>query len=248
MALCAALVALGYVTDRGSLPAFRGAEQRVFPPAGVPAGGSSTPTPLLALTSLTTAALIGILITAVARRTRRDKSLPQSMEQAQVLLCVSGAMMMIVIGDSLVRAFGIAGAASIIRFRTPVDDPKDITILFLLMGLGMSTGLGAFAMAGVGTLFLCAVLLVLDRFGRARGRPYVVELTSLSREFPTAHVENLFLANGVQFEAREVSQGKETSVRYYCTLDSRASLEDIGSQLMTPEAGVASVSWDAKRS
>ena len=62
------------------------------------------------------------------------------MEQAQTLLCVSGAMMMIIIGNSLARAFGIAGAASIIRFRTPVDDPKDVTILFLLMGLGMSVG------------------------------------------------------------------------------------------------------------
>ena len=81
------------------------------------------------------------------------------MEQAQTLLCVSGAMMMIIIGNNLARAFGIAGAASIIRFRTPVDDPKDVTILFLLMGLGMSTGLGQFAVAGLGTAFLCVALL-----------------------------------------------------------------------------------------
>ena len=71
-----------------------------------------------------------------------------------MLLCMSGALMMIIIGNSLARAFGIAGAASIIRFRTPVDDPKDVTILFLLMGLGMSAGLGAFAVAGLGTAFL----------------------------------------------------------------------------------------------
>ena len=90
------------------------------------------------------------------------------MEQAQTLLCVSGAMMMIIIGNSLARAFGIAGAASIIRFRTPVDDPKDVTILFLLMGLGMSTGLGAFAVAGLGTAFLCVALLALDPCRRRR--------------------------------------------------------------------------------
>ena len=83
-----------------------------------------------------------------------------------MLLCVSGAMMMIIIGNSLARAFGIAGAASIIRFRTPVDDPKDVTILFLLMGLGMSSGLGAFAVAGLGTAFLCIAL--------RRARPHVV--------------------------------------------------------------------------
>ena len=95
------------------------------------------------------------------------------MEQAQTLLCVSGAMMMIIIGNSLARAFGIAGAASIIRFRTPVDDPKDVTILFLLMGLGMSTGLGSLAVAGLGTAFLCITLLALDQVARQSARVMV---------------------------------------------------------------------------
>src|SRR4029079_15646537 len=103
-----------------------------------------------------------LLVTAVHQPAARDRS--RSMEQAQTLLCVSGAMMMIIIGNSLARAFGIAGAASIIRFKTPVDDPKDVTILFLLMGLGMSSGLGAFAVAGLGTAFLSITLIALDQF------------------------------------------------------------------------------------
>jgi hypothetical protein len=119
--------------------------------------------PFLSLTKLVVAALIGVLITMVHRSTSREKPLTRSMEQAQVLLCVSGAVVMIIIGNSIARAFGIAGAASIIRFRTPVEDPKDITILFLLMGLGMAAGLGAFAVAGLATAFLCVLLLVLDR-------------------------------------------------------------------------------------
>ena len=103
--------------------------------------------PFIELIKLVVATLIGLLVTAIHKPATRDRS--SSMEQAQTLLCVSGAMMMIIIGNSLARAFGIAGAASIIRFRTPVDDPKDVTILFLLMGLGMSIGLGAFAVAGL---------------------------------------------------------------------------------------------------
>src|SRR4030095_4126565 len=91
------------------------------------------------------AALIGALVTAIHTPVSRDR--PKSLEQAQTLLCVSGAMMMIIIGNSLARAFGIAGAAGIVRFRTPVDDPKDVTILFLLMGLGMAAGLGVSARA-----------------------------------------------------------------------------------------------------
>jgi hypothetical protein len=75
--------------------------------------------------------------------------------------CVSGALMMIISGDSLARAFGITGAASIIRFRTPADDPKDAIILFLSLGFGMACGLGAFALAGLGMVFLCVAMVYL---------------------------------------------------------------------------------------
>src|SRR5262249_55611842 len=117
--------------------------------------------PFVELLKLVVAALIGLLVGSIHQPASRDRA--RSMEQAQTLLCVWGAMMMIIIGNSLARAFGVVGAAGIIRFRTPVDDPKDVTILFLLMGLGMSAGLGAFAVAGLGTAFLCIALLALDR-------------------------------------------------------------------------------------
>ena len=76
------------------------------------------------------------------------------MEQAHVLLCLAGALTMLIVGDSLPRAFGIAGAAAIVRFRTPVEDPRDITVLYLLMALGMSAGLGLVSVSAVGTLFV----------------------------------------------------------------------------------------------
>src|SRR5947209_2591144 len=53
------------------------------------------------------AALIGLALTLVQRRTRRDPPLTRSMEHAHVLLCVSGALTMILVGDSLARALGI---------------------------------------------------------------------------------------------------------------------------------------------
>jgi hypothetical protein len=47
--------------------------------------------PFLSLLKLVVAALIGLLITVVHRPASRDKPLTRSMEQTQVLLCVSGA-------------------------------------------------------------------------------------------------------------------------------------------------------------
>jgi anti-anti-sigma factor len=199
--------------------------------------------PFVELAKLVAAALIGALVTAVHEPVSRDR--PRSLEQSQILLCVAGALMMIIIGNSLARAFGIAGAAGIVRFRTPVDDPKDVTILFLLMGLGMAAGLGAFAVAGLGAAFLCIALLVLDRVATQKTRLMSIEMSAPGRLFPTRHVEAVFVRNEVVFEPREISQGKnDITVKYHTWLDPRASLDDLSAQLMAEGAGVESVSWD----
>jgi len=219
-----------------------------LPGVDVAPGAASSWQPFVAFGSLVLSALIGVTVTAVHRHYRRERPQTRSMEQAQVLLCVSGAMMMIVIGSSLVRAFGIAGAASIIRFRTPVEDPKDITILFLLMGLGMAAGVGEVGVAALGTLFLCLLLVVLDRVGSRRPRAMMAAVEADGREFPTAHVQTVFARNHVIFEPREVSQGKELSVRYYTLLDADQSLENLSEQLMADgKAHVKSVSWEMPR-
>jgi anti-anti-sigma factor len=240
--LCAALVWIGL-----RWPELAG----LAPISEVFFGGTQVPTPtpvhrlqpFIELGKLVAAALIGALVSAVHEPVSRDR--PRSLEQAQVLLCVAGAMMMIIIGNSLARAFGIAGAAGIVRFRTPVDDPKDVTILFLLMGLGMSAGLGGFAVAGLGTAFLCITILVLNSVSTQRTRTMSVEVSAPGRLFPNGIVEGVFVRNGVVYEPREISQGKnDITVRYHTWLDPRASLDDLSAQLMAEGNGVGGVSWD----
>jgi anti-anti-sigma factor len=200
--------------------------------------------PFIELSKLFAASLIGLLVTAIHRPAVRERQQGRSMEHAQTLLCISGAMMMVIIGSSLVRAFGIAGAASIIRFRTPVDDPKDVTILFLLMGLGMSTGVGAFAVAGLGTAFLCILLVILDHLKEQKSRAMLVEVVAEGREFPVDHVQSVFARHRIVFEPREISQGDEVTITYHAMLDPRVSLEEVSEQLMTPGKGVQSVAWE----
>ena len=204
--------------------------------------------PLFELAKLIASAIIGMLVTVVHRQYRTERQPNPTMDQAQVLLCISGAMMMIIIGNNLARAFGIAGAASIIRFRTPVEDARDITILFLLMGLGMAAGLGALAVAGLGTLFLCAMIPILNMFSSQRPRSMQVEIIAEDREFPTAHVLHVFAVNGVLFEPREVSQGDEATVKYLTTLTPTDSLEDLSAQLMGDgKKGIKNVSWSSPK-
>ena len=244
-ALCLALLLGGLRWPLTPLPT-----GQTIPGAAAP-GGQALPTrAFVELLKLVVAALIGLLVTAIHRPSPGDKPLSRSMEHAQILLCVSGAMMMVVIGDSLARAFGIAGAASIIRFRTPIDDPKDVTIIFLLMALGMATGLGSFAVAGLGTAFLCVFLLLLDRLSQHKPRSMMVELVAKDRDFPIAHVQRVFARYRVVFEPREVSQSDKTKVTYHATLPPEISLEDLSAELMdTGPTGLKSVSWEpAKKS
>ena len=213
-------------------------------PFGYQDGSGPGPSPLVELAKLAVAAVLGMLVTIVQRHYRSDRSSNPTLEQAQVLLCVSGALMMIIIGSSLARAFGIAGAASIIRFRTPVEDARDITVLFLLMGLGMAAGLGGFAVAGLGTVFLCAMFPILNLFASDRPRTMMVEIEAEGRDFPVHHVQKVFAVNHIVFEPREVEQGDQATVRYLTTLAPHDSLEDLSTQLIDGgRAGIKNVSW-----
>lgn len=87
----------------------------------------------------------------------------REMAQAQVLLCVAGCLMVAIIGDSVARAFGLVGIGGLIRFRAALKDPRDGAIFFLLIGLGMAAGLGAYTLVASGTVLLAIVLAVVDR-------------------------------------------------------------------------------------
>lgn len=195
---------------------------------------------------LTAAALIGLLVTSVQREVQRDRTLSRSMEQAQVLLCLSGALMMIIIGDSLARAFGIAGAAAIIRFRTPVDDPRDTTILFLLLALGMAAGIGALTVAGLGTLGLCALLPALEWFTGVTPRTASVECTAAGPEFPVQQVRSVFSQFGIRADARELVTGDAARMKYVVSLAPSHHLEDLTAALVR-DAGLAGVAWDVRK-
>jgi hypothetical protein len=93
------------------------------------------------------------------------RKLPRAeMMQAQILLCVAAAIITIVIGDSLAKAFGLVGLGSFVRFRSGLKDPRDAAILFLLIGLGMACGHGSLGVALSGAVFACLLLAALDLF------------------------------------------------------------------------------------
>ncbi len=116
-----------------------------------------------ALVRLPLAAVLG---TALALRPRR-KGTPTRMPavvQTQIILAVVGAIIMLVVGASLARAFGIVGAANLIRYRSKIDDPKDAVVMLSALGVGLASGVGLYALAVFSTVFLVVLLGIIESF------------------------------------------------------------------------------------
>ncbi len=97
--------------------------------------------------------------------------------QAQTIIAVAGALVVVVIGDSLARAFGLVGLGTFIRFRSGIKDPRDVALMFVMIGVGMACGLGLVPTAAVGTLFVSITLALFDRFAPAHARRMRVSVT-----------------------------------------------------------------------
>ncbi len=104
--------------------------------------------------------LAAALGAALALRPKR-KGTPQRMPavvQTQIILAVVGAVIMLVVGASLARAFGIVGVASLIRYRSKIDDPKDAVVMLCALAVGLASGVGLYALAVFSTGFLIVAL------------------------------------------------------------------------------------------
>lgn len=130
-------------------------------------GGADTINPMheiyAALIRLPLAALLG---TALALRPRRRGTPPrdQAVIQTQIVLAVVGAVIMLVVGASLARAFGIVGAANLIRYRSKIEDPKDAVVMLGSLAVGLASGVGLYALTTFSTVFLVALLWIIESF------------------------------------------------------------------------------------
>ena len=81
--------------------------------------------------------------------------------QAIILIGIVAATILQAIGESVAIGLGIIGALSIIRFRTTLNDPRNITFIFASLGVGIACGVKGFGIAATGTTVFClgAVLL-----------------------------------------------------------------------------------------
>jgi len=105
--------------------------------------------------------VLASLVAITHKLTFTGEYYPRNFFQALVLGAVVTAMVMMAIGDSLARGLGVFGAMAIIRFRTRIDDPRDVLFLFAALSTGLAIGVFGYTISFAGTLLFCAVAFLL---------------------------------------------------------------------------------------
>jgi uncharacterized membrane protein YhiD involved in acid resistance len=105
--------------------------------------------------------ILGMFVSYVYKMTHKGLSYSQSFLLTIVFVTMIVAMVMMVIGNNVARAFALVGALSIIRFRTVVKDTKDTAFIFLALAAGMAAGTSSYFLAFGGTTIVLAASVIL---------------------------------------------------------------------------------------
>jgi uncharacterized membrane protein YhiD involved in acid resistance len=122
------------------------------------------PTVAHQLLVLCLAAILGAAVGVIRPAHRTTVPRPLHVLQAQVLLAVVGAIIIIVVAESLARAFAIVGAAGLVRYRARVKDPKDAGLMLVALALGLTVGSGLYGFAVVACAFVVGLMWLLEWF------------------------------------------------------------------------------------
>jgi hypothetical protein len=203
------------------------------------------------IVNMVLAMVLGFVLSFVYRYTHKGLSYSQSFTHTVLFVTVIVAMVMMVIGGSLARAFALVGALSIIRFRTVVKDTRDTAFVFAGLAIGMASGTSNYFLAVVGTCFICALALLLYRWNY--GALYKSEFI-LRFNFDQQHSSAEYLDKIQQFSKRSnmlhiepSADGTTLKLTYDITLKDSTTAEGLTGALGRVD-GISEVVLIASRS
>jgi hypothetical protein len=194
---------------------------------------------------LAVAAALGVAL-GVVRPVRRS-IVPRSAHvvQAQVLLAIVGAMIIIVVAESLARAFAIVGAAGLVRYRAKIDDPKDAGVMLVALAVGLTTGSGLPMFAAAACAFIIAVLWLLESLEPEARSQFDLKIVAKNAMRLRPEIERALAYKGVTYELRGSSPGE---LQYEVTVPFRQKIEKLSKLIRSLDAHAGtSVEWEIKK-
>ncbi len=124
---------------------------------------TENPTALTILITVLCSFFLASLLVLTYELTTKGIHRPVHFLQSMALISIVAATVMQAIGDSIARGLGMLGALAIIRFRTVLNDPRNMAFMFAALATGIACGVFGFTIAFIGTIGFC-VAAVLLRF------------------------------------------------------------------------------------
>jgi len=138
--------------------------------------------------------VLALIIAWVYQKTHKGLSYSQGFVLALTFLCPLSSVIIMVIGNVLIRAVALLGAFTIIRFRTAIKDPKDVSFILFSLIIGMAVGTNSYSIALVATVMICLIIYFLSRinFGSIRRYDYALTFSLNKEKAPSDIYETIF--------------------------------------------------------
>ena len=213
--------------------------------------GAGSVSALQLVLSLITSVVLSAVLSKAYMMTHGGYSYSKSYVQALTLITITITLIMVIIGSNIARAFALVGAMSIVRFRNPIKDSRDLVFIFMAMAIGMASGTQHYLFALIFTLFVMGLMAFFEyfQFGQLNAQSYVIKVRSgqAGREEVLATLgEKCLRCSVVSVEQKgenedelicEISLSKNQ--RYDSVVEDLRRLRDVSSiQLLVGESGV----------
>lgn len=215
-------------------------------------------TPQVGVFEILARLFLSVLLAAIlAFRPRKNVRLFERnlyVAQTQILLAVIAAALMMIIGDNAARAFAIFAAVSLVRFRTNIRDPKEVTVLLICLSLGLAIGVGRWEL-GVALCLFVLVLLKLLELNETEQAFRSMDLTVQTRNPDATQItlKKIFDRYKLQTEVRQINPPDDDnpigSIVYYLNLRMSLSTDYLSERIfkLDPD-NIEGIQWEQKKS
>lgn len=175
---------------------------------------------------------LGLVIALIYRYTHRGLNYESSFLSTLVVLAPIVTLVMFFIQGDLVLSLGLVGSLSIIRFRTPIKDTRDMVYLFWVIAIGLGSGTQNWTMAVFATLIIGLLVSVfyLIKYGRQLHAEYIL-IVSGTNAFDDSEVKRHADRMNIQVRSME-TEGDRFEIIYEIRFD-KAMLEDVNAMIGT---------------
>jgi len=161
------------------------------------------------------------------------------------VLAVVGATVMLVVGSSLARAFGIVGAAGLVRYRAKIEDPKDAGVMLSTLAVGLASGVGLWMLGAFATGFILLTLWIIESFEPRATHLFTLKVTAADPAKLKPRVEELLANHRVPFELRMAAKD---ALQYEVRWPADRKTDNISEAILSLQPGEEiAVDWEEKK-